>query len=115
MDNEALVLVDVLSEDTDKILSFIQTKSKGMKGEEHEILGTFPILYIRNTEEGICSGLAPYISEELTFEDGVNIAGQSCEEILELLDTTDVYVCGNAMSDTVCRNLTDAGFTTHLL
>lgn len=115
MNNEALILVDVPCEDADKVLTFVQTKTKGLKGEEHEILDTFPILYIRDTGNGICEKLAPYISEELTFEDGENIAGQSYEEILELLDTTDVYVCGNAGIDATCRNLTDAGMKVHLL
>ena len=115
MNNEALILVDVPCEDADKVLTFVQTKTKGLKGEEHEILDTFPILYIRDTGNGIGEKLAPYISEELTFEDGENIAGQSYEEILELLDTTDVYVCGNAGIDATCRNLTDAGMKVHLL
>ena len=54
MNNEALILVDVPCEDAEKVLAFIQTKTKGLKGEEHEILDTFPILYIRDTENGIC-------------------------------------------------------------
>lgn len=115
MNNEALILIDALCEDAQKILSFIQTKTKGLKGEEHEILDTFPILYIRETQNSICQDLAPYISEELTFEDGANIAGQSYEEILELLDTTDVYVCGSTRVDDLCRHLSDAGLATHLL
>lgn len=114
MNNEALILIDVLSKDAEKVLEFIQTKTKGLKGEEHEILDTFPILCIRDTGV-ICEELAPYVSEELTFEDGANIAGQSYEEILELLDTTDVYVCGNAGIDDICRHLTDAGIKVHLL
>ena len=40
MNNEALILVNVLSEDAAKVLTFIQTKTKGLKGEEHEILDT---------------------------------------------------------------------------
>ena len=114
MNNEALILVDVLSEDAAKVLTFIQTKTKGLKGEEHEILDTFPILCIRDTD-GICEELAPYVSEELTFEDGANIAGQSYEEILELLDTTDVYVCGSAGVDDVCKHIADTGIKVHLL
>lgn len=115
MNNDALILIDVLREDAEKVLTFIQTKTKGLKGEEHEILGTFPILYIRNTENNICEELAPYVSEELTFEDGVNIAGQSCEEILELLDTTDVYICGNSETQNICRHMNDSGLRTHLI
>ena len=53
--------------------------------------------------------LTPYVSEELTFYkgcdssreqysgwEGVNKAGQSVEEILDLMDINDVYVCGIA-------------------
>lgn len=115
MNNDALILIDLLCEDAEKVLAFIQTKTKGIKGEEHEILDTFPILYIRDTENKICESLAPYVSEELTFEDGENIAGQSYEEILELLDTTDIYVCGNSRTDDICRHLKEAGLTVHLL
>lgn len=53
--------------------------------------------------------LTPYVSEELTFYkgcdssreqysgwEGVNKAGQSVEEILDLMDINDIYVCGIA-------------------
>mgnify|MGYP002512158002 CR=1 FL=1 len=86
MNNEALLIVGAPCNEAEKILTFIQTKTKGLKGEEHEILDTFPILYIRNDEGQICKELAPYIAEELTFDNGLNQAEQSYEEILELLD-----------------------------
>ena len=88
MNNEALVIVDAPHEDVEKILAFIQTKTKGLKGEEHEILDSFPILYVRNEDHQICKELAPYIAEELIFDNGTNQAEQSYEEIIELLDTT---------------------------
>lgn len=113
MNNEALLIAGAPYDESEKILTFIQTKTKGLKGEEHEILDTFPILYIRNDEEQICKELAPYIAEELTFDNGLNQAEQSYEEILELLDTTDVYVCGDAGA--ICEGLKAAGFNTHLL
>ena len=131
MNNEALLIVGAPCNEAEKILTFIQTKTKGLKGEEHEILDTFPILYIRNDEGQICKELAPYIAEELTFDkgcdkaveqysgfEGVNEAGQSLGEILELLDTTDVYVCGIATEYCVrntCEDLLKAGFKVHLL
>ena len=68
MNNEALLIVGAPCNEAEKILTFIQTKTKGLKGEEHEILDTFPILYIRNDEGQICKELAPYIAEELTFD-----------------------------------------------
>ena len=79
----------------------------------------------------IQESLAPYACEELTFDkgcdktteqysgfDGLNNAEQSLGEILELLDTTDVYVCGIATEYCVrntCEDLTKAGFNVHLL
>lgn len=113
MNNEALLIAGAPYDESEKILTFIQTKTKGLKGEEHEILDTFPILYIRNDEGQICKELAPYIAEELTFDNGLNQAEQSYEEILELLDTTDVYLCGDAGA--ICEGLKAAGFNTHLL
>ena len=118
MNNEALLIVGAPCNEAEKILTFIQTKTKGLKGEEHEILDTFPILYIRNDEGQICKELAPYIAEELTFDNGLNQAEQSYEEILELLDTTDVYVCGIATEYCVkntCEDLLKAGFKVRLL
>ena len=115
MNNEALVIVDALCIDSRNILTFIQNKVKGIKGEEHEILDSYPILYVRNEECEICRDLAPYVAEELIFDNGVNQAEQSYEEILELLDTTEAYVCGGPSSDVVCRKLIAAGFTVHML
>ena len=146
MRNSALVVVDMLYDFIDgslacnnaeeavhETLRFIDSKTKGHGGEEHEILDTFPILFIRDhhpadhssfKEQGgiwpshcvagthggeIHEPLQPYACEELTFDkgcdkaieqysgfEGMNTAEQSLGEILELLDTTDVYVCGIA-------------------
>lgn len=111
MNNEALVLTDRSCTDPDRILKFIQTKTQGQTGDEHEILDSFPILFIRESDCTICKELAPYIVEELTFIDGENPAGQSCEEILELLDTTDVYVCEASVGE----HLNNTDFKIHLL
>ena len=168
MRNNALVVVDMLydfidgslacqnaSEAVARTLEYIDSQTKGQGGEDHEILDTFPILFIRDhhpadhssfvanggiwpphcvagTHGGeIHKDLLPYASEELTFDkgcdkeveqysgfDGVNAAGQSLGEILELLDTTDVYVCGIATEYCVrntCEDLLKAGFKVHLL
>ena len=136
-------------------LRFIDSQTKGQNGEEHEILDTFPILFIRDhhpadhssfkefggiwpahcvagTHGGdIHKDLMPYVKEELTFDkgcdksieqysgfEGKNSAGQSLGEILELLDTTDVYVCGIATEYCVrntCEDLLKAGFKVHIL
>ena len=168
MRNNALVVVDMLydfidgslacqnaSEAVARTLEYIDSQTKGQGGEDHEILDTFPILFIRDhhpadhssfvanggiwpphcvagTHGGeIHEDLLPYAAEELTFDkgcdkeveqysgfDGVNAAGQSLGEILELLDTTDVYVCGIATEYCVrntCEDLLKAGFKVHLL
>ena len=168
MRNNALVVVDMLydfidgslaCQNADKAVSatlkFIDTQTSGQGGEEHEILDTFPILFIRDhhpadhssfKENGgvwpphcvagtrggeIHEELKPYASEELTFDkgcersleqysgfEGINNAGQSLGEILELLDTTDIYVCGIATEYCVrntCEDLLKAGFKVHLL
>ena len=168
MQNSALVVVDMLYDFIDGSLAcqnadtavkqavkFIASQTKGMGGEEHEILDTFPILFVRDhhpadhssfKENGgtwpvhcvagthgseIHEDLTPYVNEELTFDkgcvkseeqysgfDGTNEAGQSLGEILELLDTTDVYVCGIATEFCVrntCEDLAKAGFKVHLL
>ena len=136
-------------------LAYIDTQTKGQGGDAHEILHTVPILFIRDhhpadhssfKEQGgiwpvhcvagtrggeIHQDLAPYASEELTFDKGcdrkteqysgfeaVNNAGQPLSEVLELLDTTDVYVCGIATEYCVrntCEDLLKAGFKVHLL
>ena len=168
MKNSALVVVDMLYDFIDgslacqnadnavkETLRFIDSQTKGQGGEEHEILDTFPILFIRDhhpadhssfKEQGgiwpphcvagthggeIHEELKPYVCEELTFDkgcdksveqysgfEGVNNAGQSLGEILELLDTTDVYVCGIATEYCVrntCEDLQQAGFKVRLL
>ena len=168
MHNSALVVVDMLYDFIDgslacknadnavrNTLAYIDTQTKGQGGEAHEILDTFPILFIRDhhpadhssfNEQGgiwpahcvagtrggeIHQDLAPYASEELTFDKGcdrnteqysgfeaVNNADQPLSEVLELLDTTDVYVCGIATEYCVrntCEDLLKAGFSVHLL
>ena len=168
MKNNALVVVDMLYDFIDgslacqnaenavaQTLRYIDSQTRNQGGEEHEILDTFPILFIRDhhpadhssfkefggmwpahcvagTHGGdIHADLAPYASEELTFDKGcdkgceqysgfeaVNDAGQPLGEILELLDTTDVYVCGIATEYCVrntCEDLQKAGFKVHLL
>lgn len=168
MQNNALVVVDMLYDFIDgslachnadaavaNTLKFIDLHTKDQGGEDHEILDTFPILFIRDhhpadhssfKEQGgiwpshcvagtrggeIHADLLPYASEELTFDkgcdraveqysgfDGQNNAGQSLGEILELLDTSDVYVCGIATEYCVrntCEDLLKAGFKVHLL
>lgn len=168
MRNSALAVVDMLYDFIDgslachnaenavkETLRFIDSQTKGQGGEDHEILDTFPILFIRDhhpadhssfKENGgiwpphcvagtrggdIHENLKPYAKDELTFDkgcdrdveqysgfEGVNTAGQSLGEILELLDTTDVYVCGIATEYCVrntCEDLLKAGFRVHLL
>ena len=168
MQNSALVVVDMLYDFIDgslacqnaeeavrQTLRFIDSQTNGQAGEDHEILDTFPILFIRDhhpadhssfKEQGgiwpvhcvagthggeIHSDLLPYASEELTFDKGcdkaveqysgfeaTNSADQSLSEVLELLDTTDVYVCGIATEYCVrntCEDLLKAGFKVHLL
>lgn len=168
MKNSALVVVDMLYDFIDgslacqnadeavkETLKFIDSQTKGQGGEEHEILDTFPILFVRDhhpadhssfkTEGGIwpshCvagthggeihENLLPYVKEELTFDkgcdrnceqysgfEGCNNAGQSLGEILDILDVTDVYVCGIATEYCVrntCEDIHKAGFKVHLL
>jgi len=168
MRNSALVVVEMLYDFIDgslacqnadqavkETLKFIDAQTKGQGGEDHEILDTFPILFIRDhhpadhssfKEQGgiwpshcvagtrggeIHEELQPYACEELTFDkgcnkeeeqysgfEGENEAGQSLGEILELLDTEEVYVCGIATEYCVrntCEDLTKAGFKVHLL
>lgn len=168
MINSALVVVDMLYDFIDGSLAcqnadnavactlkHIDIKTKGQGGEDHEILDTFPILFIRDhhpadhssfKEQGgiwpshcvagthggdIHEDLKPYAVEELTFDkgcdksveqysgfEGMNNAGQSLGEILELLDTTDVYVCGIATEYCVrntCEDIAKAGYKVHLL
>lgn len=94
--------------------------------------GIWPPHCVAGTRGGeIHEDLVPYASEELTFDkgcdrtseqysgaEGLNAAGQSLVEILELLDTTDVYVCGIATEYCVrntCEDIMKAGFKVRLL
>ena len=168
MINSALVVVDMLYDFIDgslacqnadnavrNTLTFIDSQTKAQGGEEHEILDTFPVLFVRDhhpadhssfMEQGgiwpphcvagthggeIHKDLQPYAREELTFDkgccrgqeqysgfEGVNAAEQTLGEILELLDTTDVYVCGIATEYCVrntCEDILKAGHKVHLL
>jgi nicotinamidase-related amidase len=168
MRNNALVVVDMLYDFIDgslacqnaaqavaETLKFIDAQTRCQGGEDHEILDTFPILFIRDhhpadhssfKEQGgiwpphcvagtrggeIHEDLQPYACEELTFGkgcdkakeqysgfEGENEAGQSLGEILELLDTEEVYVCGIATEYCVrntCEDLLKAGFKVRLL
>ena len=168
MTDSALVVVDMLYDFIDgslaclnaeeavkATLKFIDRKTNGQGGEEHEILDTFPILFIRDhhpadhssfkefggiwpvhcvagTHGGdIHKDLQPYAAEELTFDkgcdkateqysgfEGLNNAEQSLGEVLELLDISDVFVCGIATEYCVrntCEDLLKAGFKVHLL
>lgn len=168
MRNSALVIVDMLYDFIDgslachnadnaikNTLKFIDSQTKGQGGEDHEILDTFPILFVRDhhpadhssfkeyggtwpahcvagTHGGeIHADLIAYAKEELTFDkgccrtteqysgfDGMNLAEQSLGEVLELLDATEVYVCGIATEYCVrntCEDLLKAGHKVHLL
>ena len=94
--------------------------------------GTWPVHCVEGTHGAqIHEALSPYICEELTFDkgcdknkeqysgfEGMNEAEQSLGEILELLDTEDVYVCGIATEYCVkntCKDLLKAGFKVRLL
>ena len=94
--------------------------------------GIWPPHCVAGTRGGeIHTDLLPYAKEELTFDkgcdkaaeqysgfDGTNSAGQSMGEILELLDASDVHVCGIATEYCVrntCEDLLKAGFNVHLL
>ena len=79
----------------------------------------------------IDDSLKSYVSEEFTFYkgcdknleqysgwEGVNTAGQSVAEVLDLLDINDVYVCGIATEYCVketCSDLLSAGYEVYLL
>ena len=94
--------------------------------------GIWPSHCVAGTHGGeIHEALLPYVCEELTFDkgccrdteqysgfEGMNAAEQSLGEILELLDTADVYVCGIATEYCVrntCEDLLKAGHKVHLL
>jgi len=79
----------------------------------------------------IHASLAPHSKEEFTFYkgqdkaveqysgfEGVNEAGQSLSEVLELMDIKNVYVCGIATEYCVlntCKDLRKAGYNVHVL
>ena len=94
--------------------------------------GTWPIHCVAGTHGAeIHSELLPYVCEELCFDkgcdvaveqysgfDGVNAAGQSLAEVLELLDVQEVCVCGIATEFCVRNTFADlkeAGFNVRLL
>ena len=94
--------------------------------------GIWPSHCVAGTHGGeIHKDLLPYVCEELTFDkgccrekeeysgfEGLNSAEQSLGEILELLDTTDVYVCGIATEYCVrntAEDLLKAGYKVHIL
>lgn len=97
-----------------------------------EFGGIWPPHCVQGTRGAeIHEALAGFVDEDLTFDkgcdkaveqysgfDGVNGAGQSLGEILELMDTKNVYVCGIATEYCVrntCEDLLKAGYTVHLL
>ena len=92
--------------------------------------GTWPSHCVAGTHGGaVHEMLQPYMKEELTFYkgcdidreqysgfEGANRAGQTLGEILELMDTKDVYVCGIATEFCVratCLDLPKAGISVH--
>ena len=94
--------------------------------------GTWPVHCVAGSHGAqIHEALTPYVCEELTFDkgcdksveqysgfDGQNNAEQTLGEILEMLDTTDVYVCGIATEYCVrntCEDLKKAGYKVHRL
>lgn len=94
--------------------------------------GTWPVHCVAGTHGGeLHRDLQPYAVEELTFDkgcdkaveqysgfEGLNSAGQSLGEILELLDVREVHVCGIATEFCVrntCEDLLKAGFKVKLL
>ena len=107
MNNNALVIVGTPEDNLTEILAFIDAPTKGRGGEDYEILDTFPILYACTDK-----------NEELTFVNGRNDADQTLVEILELLDTTDVYIGGDkgcAEVSEISSVLSDSGFKVHML
>ena len=89
--------------------------------------GIWPAHCVAGTRGGeIHDALKPFVVEELTFDkgcnreaeqysgfEGRNSAGQSLAEVLELLDVTEVIVCGIATEYCVrntCEDLLKAGF-----
>lgn len=94
--------------------------------------GTWPSHCVVGTHGGaVHEMLQPYMNDELVFYkgcdrnteqysgfEGVNKAGQSLGEVLELMDIKEVYVCGIATEFCVratCLDLRKAGFDVRLL
>lgn len=168
MKDAALVVVDMLYDFIDgslacenaenavlKTVEFIDKMTSASGADEAEILGQFPIMFIRDhhpadhssfadfggtwpahcvqgTRGGeIHEALRPYATEEFTFDkgcdpaveqysgfEGVNCAGQSLGEVLELMDINNVYVCGIATEYCVRNTVEDlrkAGFKVQIL
>lgn len=119
MNNNALVIVGTPEDNLTGILALIDAQTTGRGGEDYEILDTFPILYAcTDKKESAHNDLRPYISEELTFVNGRNDADQTLEEVLNLLDTTDVYIGGDkgcAEVSEISSILSDSGFKVHML
>ena len=138
---QALTIIDKLTAehesdesgiaDTYPIL-FIRDHHPADHSSFKEFGGIWPSHCVQGTHGGeIHTSLQPHVREELTFDkgcdkeveqysgfDGVNNAGQSLGEVLELLDITDVYVCGIATEFCVrctAEDLMKAGFKVHLL
>ena len=88
--------------------------------------GIWPAHCVAGTRGGeIHSSLSPYATEDLTVDTGtdphleqysgfeaINIAGQNLEEVVDMLECKDVYVCGIATEYCVrntCEDLSKAG------
>lgn len=94
--------------------------------------GTWPEHCVQGTRGAeIHDSLKPYANEEFIFykgyeadkeqysgAQGINDAGQSLIEVLEIMDIKNVYLCGIAteycVNDT-CNDLRKAGFKIHIL
>lgn len=139
--NEAAKFIGAMTdrpeEDADEILDtfpilFVCDRHPANHSSFKEYGGIWPPHCVQGTHgSAIHEILMPYAQEELTFLKGCdpsaeqysgfearNSAGQSLGDILSLLDTTDVYVCGIATEFCVrstCEDLKKAGMTVHLL
>lgn len=139
--NEAAKFIGTMTdrpeEDADEILDtfpvlFVCDRHPANHSSFKEYGGIWPPHCVQGTHGStIHEMLMPYAQEELTFLKGCdpsaeqysgfearNSAGQSLGDILSLLDTTDVYVCGIATEFCVrstCEDLKKAGMTVHLL
>lgn len=122
---------DVEILDTCPIL-FIRDHHPADHSSFKEFGGIWPAHCVQGTRGAdVHEALAKYVDEDLTFDkgcdkaveqysgyDGVNEAGQSLGEILEMMDTRNVYVCGIATEYCVrntCEDLLKAGYKVHLL